>query len=507
MPFFTYSKVSALRIFTLFYIIAMFLPRLVVKGMFGDGLLYASMARNMAIGKGSMWQPFFSSSYWLDNVAPIYYENPPLMLWLESLFFTVFGDFWWIEKAYSLFIFTLNCFLIIKIAHFFERKYNIEKGFGWLVLIFWHLIPRVLWANPNNMMDNNLLTFCLLSVLFILHFTTLETTKSHTKSLNSRTFLTHSRVFYLLLSVLSIFLGILTKGPVALYPLSIPLLFAFFTHNLSYKKAFYDTIFLTSLSVLFFILFIYFNTNAKIYFINYWEQRLLAVIVGSRDDMKLNGWERLEIVFTLLTELLPIIAVFLIGFISVKIKKIRVIFNKRHINTAFFFLFLGLCGSLPIIVSTKQSGIYLIPSFPMFAFSAGFFALPFYEKYIHSIRSNNFSKGLHVFSRIALSLTFIYTAFITGGDGRDAALLKDVDILRHTIPIDEKVGVCSDMMHDFTFHTNLQRFCRYELKQNTPTTFFLTRKHVCDSLHQDSLTQIGYKRVYIPTHYFSIYKK
>jgi hypothetical protein len=96
------SKTKAFKYFTLFYIVAMFLPRLVVQGMFGDGLLYASIARNMSIGKGSMWYPFFSSSYWLDNVPPIYYENPPLMLWLESLLFTAIGDYWWIEKLYSL---------------------------------------------------------------------------------------------------------------------------------------------------------------------------------------------------------------------------------------------------------------------------------------------------------------------------------------------------------------------------------------------------------------------
>ena len=135
------SKTVAFKYFALFYIVAMFLPRLVVQGLFGDGLLYSSISRNMAIGKGSMWQPFFSSSYWLDNVLPVYYENPPLMLWLESLFFRFFGDYWWVEKVYSLLIFVLNCLLIIKIWQFFEQKKYIKtNGFGYLILVFWLLM-------------------------------------------------------------------------------------------------------------------------------------------------------------------------------------------------------------------------------------------------------------------------------------------------------------------------------------------------------------------------------
>ncbi len=88
------DALSSLRLFTVFFLAAMFLPRLVPQGLFGDGLLYASLARNLAEGKGSMWAPWFSSGYWLDfaSGAP-YFENPPLMIWLEAVFFRIIGAF------------------------------------------------------------------------------------------------------------------------------------------------------------------------------------------------------------------------------------------------------------------------------------------------------------------------------------------------------------------------------------------------------------------------------
>ena len=97
------DALSSLWLFTVFFLAAMFLPRLVPQGLFGDGLLYASLARNLAEGKGSMWAPWFSSGYWLDfaSGAP-YFENPPLMIWLEAVFFRILGDYWWVEKLYSL---------------------------------------------------------------------------------------------------------------------------------------------------------------------------------------------------------------------------------------------------------------------------------------------------------------------------------------------------------------------------------------------------------------------
>ena len=522
------SKTLAFKYFALFYIVAMFLPRLVVQGLFGDGLLYSSISRNMAIGKGSLWQPFFSSSYWLDNVPPIYYENPPLMLWMESFLFRLMGDYWWVEKVYSLIILALNCWLMLKIWQLFEQKKRVSlTGLGCLVLVFWYLMPRVLWGNPNNLMDNNLLTFCLLSIYFIfkainighvseveapnvgevLNLADVKSTDVDTPSVSApnSSFIVHHSSF--LAAGLCIFLGILTKGPVALYPLAIPVLWALFTKGISLKKAITDTLILTAISSAFFIGLLYFNPAAKTYFSIYWEQRLLAVIVGSRDDMKLSGWQHFEILETLFIELLPVLIVFLIFYVSLKAKKINIDIPRKYTDLGLFFLFLGFAATLPIMISTKQSGIYLIPGLPMFAFSAAFFALPFFERLVDLKMFDVFSVRFKYFSWLGLTVSLIYSAVIMGNFGRDKLLLSDVENLKTVIPQDAKVGVCFEMMDNFVFHVNLQRFCRFELRKYTPTDYFLTRKLACDSVHRDSLQALGFKPVAIDNKYFVIYKK
>ena len=537
------SKTLAFKYFALFYIVAMFLPRLVVQGLFGDGLLYSSISRNMAIGKGSLWQPFFSSSYWLDNVPPIYYENPPLMLWMQSFFFQIMGDYWWVEKVYSLVILLLNCWLMLKIWQLFEQKKRVNlMGLGCLVLVFWYLMPRVLWGNPNNLMDNNLLTFCLLSIFFIFKAMLLQPQnvdglKNVNKASNIENvgkvsnladvdgqintppvsdqishFITQYSSFIIHHSSLGIagfciFLGILTKGPVALYPLAMPVLWAFFTKGISIKKAVIYTVVLTAISSLLFVGLLYLNPVAKTYFGIYWEQRLLAVIVGSRDDMRLSGWQHFEILETLFVELLPILIVFLIAYSILKFKKISIEIPRKYINLGVFFLFLGFAATLPIMVSTKQSGIYLIPGLPMFAFSAAFFALPFFERLVNLKMFDAFALRFKYFSWLGLTVSLIYSAVIAGSFDRDKLLLSDVENLKKIIPQDAKVGVCFEMMDNFVFHVNLQRFCRFELRKYTPTDYFLTRKIECDSVHRDSLLSLGFKPVDINNQYFTIYKK
>src|SRR6185312_7247114 len=105
---------------TITVIICRLLPMSVQTGMFFDGVTYATIARNMAIGAGDLWHPTFlvkaadepsaaatpeaetQVATKIDAVADAathdftsevgFYEHPPLALWLESLFFRLFGD-------------------------------------------------------------------------------------------------------------------------------------------------------------------------------------------------------------------------------------------------------------------------------------------------------------------------------------------------------------------------------------------------------------------------------
>ena len=48
---------------------------LLTRGMFMDGLIYTSVASNMAEGVGSFWHPVYTATQFPD-----FYEHPPLMM-------------------------------------------------------------------------------------------------------------------------------------------------------------------------------------------------------------------------------------------------------------------------------------------------------------------------------------------------------------------------------------------------------------------------------------------
>lgn len=206
--------------FTLAFIAAMLLPRLVTQGLFADGLLYSSIARNLAEGRGSWWSPFFSSGYWIDGMPATYFENPPAFFWFESLFFRLLGDHWWVEKLVSLVVTVANGCLLVAIWRAAADLFSLPKNMAWLPLLGWYFIPRVIWGNPNNLMDPFQLIFCLVGLLFFL------------KNLKN------PGLLFLRLSGLALFGGILAKGPVVLYLLAMPGLFwLFFSEKLPLPAA------------------------------------------------------------------------------------------------------------------------------------------------------------------------------------------------------------------------------------------------------------------------------
>ena len=84
-------------------------PRLLSYGMFLDGTTYASIAQNMAVGKGTFWMPYYT-----ETLCSTFYGQPPLALWLESLFFRLLGTSLFVERFYSVLSICLVGFLIAK---------------------------------------------------------------------------------------------------------------------------------------------------------------------------------------------------------------------------------------------------------------------------------------------------------------------------------------------------------------------------------------------------------
>jgi 4-amino-4-deoxy-L-arabinose transferase-like glycosyltransferase len=106
-------------------------------------LTYASISRNLSIGLGSFWHPY----YWNDS----FYGHPPLFFGLESLAFGALGDSIWIEKSVSLF---LNLWIFI--SFFPILRWINPRLDRWLIATSWAILPLVCWAAGAHILDTPL---------------------------------------------------------------------------------------------------------------------------------------------------------------------------------------------------------------------------------------------------------------------------------------------------------------------------------------------------------------
>jgi len=475
---------------TLFYISFMFLPRVVPQGMFVDGLLYSSISRNLAEGRGSWWLPFFSSSYWIPGIPhDHYFENPPLFFWIQSLFFRLLGDYWWMEKLYATLLLAVNCFLISRIWHLVVRSFKGEVYMSWLPVLFFYLIPIVFWGSAYNLLDSQLLTFCLLAVWALL----------------SALLLSRLKLFWNAMATIFIFLGILIKGPVALYPVTLPFFYMLIFNRSKWTLGILHAFSLLTGVALMFTLLVWLHPPAKQFFIHYWDQRLSAAIIGSRDEGERFGFGRLYVCWILLRENAILIALsallFLISFLG---KRMTTPMSHSR-QWSLVFLLLGCSGTLPLILSTRQAAMYLISSLVMFAIAFAFFHYSLISQFLSRMtaRSARVLSGLML---IGILIVMVISSLQFGKPTRDTALLEDMQALKPMLPEFSIVGVSDKLMRSSAAHVYLQRYLKVDLTSELDRAKFVLQDRSKESGDEWKLNHLGFELIYVGKK-FSVYAR
>lgn len=340
----------------LFFSIAIFLvqvlPRLLSYGVFFDGLTYSSIARNLAEGKGSFW-----SLYYTDTLYPRFIEHPPLAMFLQSLAFRLFGDAYYVETLYSALLGFITLFLIVRIWNLLKRK-DIGLSGAYAPVIMFALYPIVSWVYANNMLENTLTMFILLAVSFFI------SGMLHTVPLK--------QVLNIIAGTVFLFCALLVKGPVALFPLVLPLAWYIIYFDIPLPRAVVYTIVIVAVLGLLTAFLIFPFREGVQFFKDYFNNQVMRSLSGDREaaDSKFVIFKRFF--FETLVSVGIAGIVFFIFRGPIKILK-----NK----TFHFVIIIALCGSLPFGLIPKQMGWYLIPSLPFYAmalaalFSSSFTAL------------------------------------------------------------------------------------------------------------------------------------
>ncbi len=412
-------------------------PDIFSDGMFMDGVTYAVISKNLANGLGGIWDLHYTST-----LFPHFHEHPPLVFYFQSLLFRLLGDSILIERIYSLFTFIITSFLIHFTWKIIAGKEN--RDLSWLPLLFWILVPIVCWAASNNLLENTLMIFTGLSVLFIL------------KSLSGYRFL------YLVLAGIMLFLGWMSKGFVAFFPLSLPLWIYLFKPGGPYKRFFLDTIVLISATLLPF-LFLFLVMPESIQSLHaYIDQQVFDSIQNVK-----TVWSRFYILARLLFELiLGLLLILLVFFASRKFQAPPS--NRRW---SYVFIALGLSGVVPIMISLKQSGFYILPTYSFFSIALAFIILPrvkfLVDKFSSCRRSFVLFKPISI---ILLTFSIIITFSHYGSVGMDEETVEDVNLLREIIPQGSTISISDSIWENWSLHAYFHRYGEISLDRKKPSS-------------------------------------
>ena len=431
--------------------LALLLPVLVQEGMFSDGVIYAAISNNLAQGLGSLWEPIYA------NPNTPFYDHPPLVMGIESVFFRLFGDSFFTERLYSFCTALLTAFGIALIWREFKAITT-----SWLAILLWILVPVSFWSYSNNMLENTLSIFTLFATFFII------------KSFKKHFFLN------LILAALCLIAAFLSKGVVGLFPLVIP-----FLYGLIIEKSFLKKSIISSLLLFFFTgasltLLFYFLPEAKENITRYFDQQLLAALENKREITTNN---RLFILWMLFTNLLPIIGIALI--VQWRFAKSKFKINK----TSIFFFLIGISASLPIIISLKQREFYLVPSIPYFALAFAFFIYPLISDKLN--QSKKVKTWLSISGVILISGTFFSSIILWGNFSRDEKLLKDIYIISENIPKGTSFKTHPKNHRAFDLIAYLNRVNQYYFNKDKNSIYYLFQdKDEIDTYVYENYTEV-----------------
>lgn len=128
-------------------------------GHFVDGLIYGSLARNMTEGYGTFWHMKLS-----EELFNGFYEHPPLGLWIQSLFFRLFGDTTLIDNLFGFFTGFGIFYFMIQIWNMVVPE---KKELFWFPILVFILFPMTTYVLGNNWLLISLPFYALaLSYLF-----------------------------------------------------------------------------------------------------------------------------------------------------------------------------------------------------------------------------------------------------------------------------------------------------------------------------------------------------
>jgi 4-amino-4-deoxy-L-arabinose transferase-like glycosyltransferase len=407
------------------------------EGMFLDGITYSAVARHWGEGYGSTWNPFYH-----QNENP-FMAHPPLVYVLLGTLFNWFGNAFWVENLYNFLILIFSFFIMMKL--FSLLKHNKSNTIPFPIFLF-ACVLLMAWSYRCTMLENTLTFFLLVSTYFILLA------------------LKNQKQSGLLLAGFFIFLACLTKGPVAFFPLAIPMFYDFLFNRINFKTI-VNTFLLLIVSATFFIVLFYAVPDALTFFKVYIQKQIFPSLQG---QLEVHPDGHFYLLKKLFLELLPLIGCVLLC--AVVMKK----YDKKFTlpRTAVLFICIAFVAFLPLLFSPKQRAFYLVPSLMYFIISISFILDYNIQKF--EIKFNSpWVKRLNILLILLFVGFGVYVVIAKNKYNRDEKLISDIRKIHKVIPEGKVFSADSAALHKYNAVAYLSRIGRYSIVDRNTDDYYL----------------------------------
>jgi hypothetical protein len=295
-------------------------------------------------------------------------------------------------------------------------------------------------------------------------------------------------------------LGFLTKGFVAFFPWTFPFLLWIFLKRNSFGRMILDSTGLMIFSLLPLLLLILMFPVVKESLFKYINNQ----VIGSIKSV-VTVDSRIDIVKRLCSEVIFPAALGIIFLLWGWLRTSTTLFLRDNSRKSLVFVSLGLTGVLPIMISLKQSGFYILSTYPFFAIGISIMIYPLLDSLF--IKMNYESKGFVMFKWIAYGLFIsglILSITFSDHFSRDKNKIRDMDTILTVVPRGSIINIKPEMFTDWALHAYLGRFKDISLDPDLKTGreyLLIKNEYYSDTLNKN------YSIVNLNTEDFKLFKK
>mgnify|MGYP001166039252 CR=1 FL=1 len=450
------NALSPFWLISLSIVFGLTLPILIQDAMFQDAMLYSSVSHNLSMGIGTFWFLQYSTLN-LEGI-PSFHEQPPLVFGIQSIFYKLLGHSYYVERFYTLLMIVFHILLINYLWKTILRNKVEYKSFGWLPVFLWIIIPVCFWSFRNNMIENTVSVFTLISV--ILSYKSIQ--------------LKEPNYFAWFGSGFFIFLASFSKGIPGFFPITFPFIYWLVNRDISFKKCIYYSLILIAVPAIIYVILLYFPESRRSLMIYFYERLIKRV-----NHMPTANY-RLEILWRLFTEMIPILIIVTITiFASGKNKLKDYLSENKKLSVLFFCI--GMSGSVPLTLTMVQKGWYMVPSFPYFALSFALLIVPFIYKPISKWNMQSYNYKTFVFVSILVFVSvLIFSGMQKGKISREQDIVTDVYKVGSVVPRFSTITVPLEMydQYDFILQGFLVRYFNISISPYQQYRYYLKEKDI-----------------------------